>query len=75
VYQQAPALNIPLLVLLGDTDTVTAEQGQHWQQESSLPISMQFCTGGHFFIFDHCSTIASILNQALLQQPQARQPV
>lgn len=57
-YEQRPALETPISVLLGEQDRISSESAKLWQQETSFPLRLQSFPGGHFFLFEHASETA-----------------
>ncbi|HEV2888657.1 MAG TPA: alpha/beta fold hydrolase [Jatrophihabitans sp.] len=61
-YRSEPPLNVPIHVLLGESDPfVEAERAAGWSQESSRPIQVHRYPGDHFFLNDHRQAIATLL--------------
>lgn len=58
-------LDIPLIVMRGEADSVSREQAMGWARETSGPFRLHEFDGGHFFIQHHWSRIASIIGQRL----------
>ncbi|HKX29143.1 MAG TPA: alpha/beta fold hydrolase [Blastocatellia bacterium] len=62
----AAPFETPITVLIGDRDEVTPEEADHWQQETTHPITVSRLTGGHFFLFDHWARVAALITSKIL---------
>jgi len=57
-----PKLNIPITVLIGDSEkNVTLEMALAWQSETAGEFEVKVLKGHHFFINDHVTGIAGML--------------
>ncbi|MDD4922139.1 MAG: thioesterase domain-containing protein [Bacteroidales bacterium] len=72
-YEYVPAespLKLPIAVLLGRQENVTAEDAAFWQMETEMKISIHRFEGNHFFINsqarDICRLITNLCNQSTL---------
>ena len=66
-YQPSPPHEVPLTVLAGKEDLKTPYMDiLPWKKESGIPVRIELFTGGHFFIFDHVSEIATFFATTLL---------
>lgn len=63
-YRPEPPLPVPLTVILGTEDDVTAEGGDAWQIETTHPLRRADFPGGHFFIFDHADALRRLITAA-----------
>ena len=65
-YQQVPAFDIPLTVMIGLQDgETTREGGLQWQRETVRGITFRSFQGGHFFIFVHLDEIGRLISDSL----------
>jgi medium-chain acyl-[acyl-carrier-protein] hydrolase len=62
VYRPEPPLDLPIHVLLGESDEfVVLERAAGWARESSLQGSERRFTGDHFFLHPQAKTIAALI--------------
>lgn len=62
VYRPEPPLNLPIHVLLGESDEfVVLERAAGWARESSWPASERRFEGDHFFLNPQAETIAGLI--------------
>lgn len=65
-YQPAPPLKQAMTVLYGVQDKETPLfQVLPWQQETTLPVTINAYPGGHFFIFDHMPQLSRLFSDTL----------
>jgi medium-chain acyl-[acyl-carrier-protein] hydrolase len=62
VYRDEPPLDLPIHVLLGESDEfVVPERAVGWAQESSQPVVEHRFAGDHFFLYEHKAAIAGLI--------------
>lgn len=70
---QPRALNCPVDVLLGDTDTeVTETEGLGWQSTSLYPLTLQRFPGGHFYLIEQRYQTIQYLLSRFKESPLSR---
>lgn len=60
-YQDKPPLHLPLLILSGEDDDISAADLEAWRQVSDGPMTFRHFPGGHFFLFDHARSVAECI--------------
>lgn len=60
-----PPLSVPIRVFLGDSDTVTKQQAQHWRQLTNVEFHLNVLPGNHFYLQDHWQSLAEHISQTL----------
>ncbi|SLM33124.1 Thioesterase (fragment) [Desulfamplus magnetovallimortis] len=66
-YVDLPPLDVPLTVLIGESEKTTYEDALKWQDVTSYNIGIKTFPGDHFFIFNHIPEIGRIISAALLR--------
>ena len=64
-HQRGLPFDLPLTVIIGTRENISAPQAQLWQQETSKKIELKFFEGDHFFIFDHAPEIMRLVYQRI----------
>jgi medium-chain acyl-[acyl-carrier-protein] hydrolase len=66
-YQYRPGvpLDIPITVLAGKQDTISLDQLEGWQKETTGPFCIQWFDGGHFFIHSERNAVLEYLKTGL----------
>jgi surfactin synthase thioesterase subunit len=63
---EAPAnLNVPITVITGSEETISAEGIEAWKLETCGQVETIVLPGNHFFIFEHVSEIIKLIAQTL----------
>lgn len=62
-YTTFPHLNVPILVLGGTTDSIREDQLQAWESITSEKCEVKMVEGGHFFLFQNVSNVASFIRE------------
>lgn len=60
-----PAIPVPIVVLLGNGDKVTAGAGDGWASLTTGGFARHVFDGGHFYMHDHGSALAALILQSL----------
>ncbi len=64
-HENVYPLDVPITVMIGLNEDITYEEALEWQEETSLPLSVNQFPGNHFFIFDNLPKIGRIISQTL----------
>ncbi|MDO6435743.1 alpha/beta fold hydrolase [Flavitalea sp. BT771] len=64
-YQESFPLDIPICVMYGSEEDMTAVDVEAWQKESGMDVEMIQFPGNHFFIFNYARQIVTIIEQKL----------
>lgn len=67
-YQACPPLPMPIHVLGGRSDTLSASNLADWRRETSGPSSLHWFDGGHFFIHQHEAAVVELIAKELVQR-------
>lgn len=70
VYRAGDPFAIGTTILLGREDTVTSEQAQAWQKETTSPVEVIWFPGGHFFIFENLAEVGTLISRTLLERTE-----
>ena len=65
-YKASLPLTIPVTVAIGMEDTVTKEEAESWQQETTAGFELNQFPGDHFFIFKNQPTLMRLITNKLL---------
>ncbi|MFF8730919.1 thioesterase II family protein [Streptomyces sp. NPDC015171] len=60
-HRETGPLPVPLVVLGGDADTVTAEDLEQWKEHSTEAVRVRRYPGGHFYFRDDPAPLLSVL--------------
>lgn len=63
---EAPPLDLPFVVMVGDGDEVGAAEAAGWAAETTAPCRVLEFSGDHFFILRHWEAIGSTIQRQLL---------
>lgn len=61
VYLPDAPLNVPITVLIGSKEEISAEQAQFWQQETTGDFCIHTFPGDHFFVLRHIAEISNLI--------------
>jgi surfactin synthase thioesterase subunit len=64
-YTQSAPFHIPIHVMYGDEEDLSAESVDLWKKETRMPVITSCFSGNHFFIYRHAREIAAIINKQL----------
>ncbi|MBN9381654.1 MAG: thioesterase [Chitinophagaceae bacterium] len=64
-YVQSEKLNIPVSVITGSEEGISAEKVEAWKKETVATVDIQKLPGNHFFIFEYGSAIIELIMNAL----------
>ncbi|MDQ3191153.1 MAG: alpha/beta fold hydrolase [Bacteroidota bacterium] len=64
-HQEEAPFSVPASIMIGDEDKISLEAARLWQKETSQPIKLHSFTGGHFFVFQHLTSICKIISAEL----------
>ncbi|MBC7953240.1 MAG: thioesterase [Rhodospirillaceae bacterium] len=70
-YGAEPPLPVPITVIVGDEDEVTADEADAWQRETAHPLTLTSMPGGHFFIYRHATVMRETLMAALASRRES----
>ncbi|MGG8495339.1 thioesterase II family protein [Tenacibaculum sp. TC6] len=68
IYEENEKYNVPVISICGSDENIKEDDIIDWKDETSASFSYHFLSGGHFFILDHKSVIADIINTELLKR-------
>lgn len=68
-YTHNGPIDIPVDVIIGMSEKVTAEEAKAWQKETTLPLGFRQFPGDHFFILDHAPRIMEWMVRKMNQTP------
>ncbi|HST47698.1 thioesterase II family protein [Jatrophihabitans sp.] len=75
LYRPEPPLDLPISVLLGDSDEfVEPDRAAGWAAETSRPITVHRFPGDHFFLNEHQQAIATLIADSAAQPVPGRHP-
>ncbi|MGW5304121.1 thioesterase II family protein [Streptomyces griseoluteus] len=60
-YRESGPLPVPLVVLGGETDSITPDQLDAWDRHSTAPVRRHTFSGGHFYFRDDMAAVAAVL--------------
>ena len=63
VYEYSEPFDIPVTVMIGRDDRLTAEGVMKWQDITTRRISVREFPGGHFFVFKHLPELGKIFSE------------
>ncbi len=66
VYEPQQPMPLPISVMIGDREAVSAADAKQWQQESTFPITLKIFPGNHFFINQHWPVVADFIKSSLI---------
>ncbi|HVI48348.1 MAG TPA: alpha/beta fold hydrolase [Chitinophaga sp.] len=66
IYTPGEKLNIPMTVITGTREDMTAEDIQLWQRETSVKVDFRRMPGHHFFIYKYPFEIVQIIAKKLV---------
>lgn len=64
-YKEPANLNVPITVVTGSEETISAERIEAWRLETCGRVDTIVLPGNHFFIFEHTSEIIRLITQTL----------
>jgi medium-chain acyl-[acyl-carrier-protein] hydrolase len=72
VYRSEAPLDLPISVLLGESDPFVDDgRAAGWAEESSLPVREYRYSGDHFFLNEHQQAIATLIVESTADDPPA----
>jgi len=64
-HAASEALDVPITVMIGEEEKITADQAGSWQKETLHPIDVRTFPGKHFFIFEQAPALMEIIQDKL----------
>ncbi|MDX9882073.1 MAG: alpha/beta fold hydrolase [Prolixibacteraceae bacterium] len=65
-YRYEPPLEVPVVVLLGRQEKVSADDAGRWQEETIKETEVFWFEGGHFFIYERTPEICKLIRERCL---------
>ena len=70
VYQPSNLLSVPIDVIIGSEEKISAEEAWAWQYETNAPVAVHHLPGKHFFILKHPKEIMRLIGRKVYQETQ-----
>ncbi|WP_052700763.1 thioesterase II family protein [Methylocucumis oryzae] len=64
-YQTGAPIELPIHLLLGRQDLISSVDAYAWQQETTLPLTVSYFSGGHFYFQQDWQSLANKINSIL----------
>jgi surfactin synthase thioesterase subunit len=64
-YEEGPPIDVPFTVITGRDESMSAEDIECWQKESSFPVDFRKMPGDHFFINRYASAILELMTKKI----------
>lgn len=71
VHQPRYRLPMPIDVMVGTEEKISADEAGAWQQETDAPVSVRQLPGKHFFILKHPHEIMRLIGRTLHQHTES----